>query len=49
MQTFLDSKAMVQQKMLERQFDDTMGEQGQGEERHVEKSKTHQEAVNYFV
>ena len=49
MQTFLDSKAIVQQKMLERQFDDTMGEQGQRAEQHVEKSETNQTHLTPIV
>jgi hypothetical protein len=49
MQTFLDSKAIVQQKMLERQFEDTMkGEQNNGKQ-HVEESKTNETRLTPFV
>jgi len=49
MQTFLSSKAIVQQKILERQFEDTIGEQGQSEEQHGEKSETNQTHLTPIV
>lgn len=44
MQTFLDSKQIVQQKMLERQYEDTMGSEMKNKEENGEKrvaSETH--------
>ncbi|GAB4378971.1 MAG: hypothetical protein Kow00121_31970 [Elainellaceae cyanobacterium] len=43
MQTFLDSKAIVQQKMLERQFEDTMKEEQNNGKQHVEESEIYVE------
>jgi hypothetical protein len=49
MQTFLDSKQIVQQKMLERQFEDTMRNQGQSKEQHGENKETNQTHRTPFV
>jgi transposase InsO family protein len=49
MQTFLDSKPIVQQKMLERQFEDTMKGEQKTETKHVEKSETNKTYLTPFV
>ncbi len=49
MQTFLDSKAIVQQKMLERQFEDTMKDEKKTGMQHVEKSETNETHLTPFV
>ncbi len=49
MQTFLASKAIVQQKMLERQFEDTMKGELKTGKQHVEKSETNETHLTPFV
>lgn len=49
MQTFLNSKQIVQQKILERQFEDTIENEQNNEQQHVEKSKTNQTHLTPFV
>lgn len=49
MQTFLDSKAIVQQKMLERQFEDTMKDEEKTEVQHVEQEATNETHLTPFV
>jgi Integrase core domain len=49
MQTFLDSKQIVQQKMLARQFEDTIEEDGAPEVKYGEKRETNQTHLTAFL
>jgi hypothetical protein len=49
MQTFLASKVIVQQKMLGRQFEDTMQEEEKTEAQHVEQGATNKTCLTPFV
>jgi len=49
MQTFLDSKHLVKEKMLERQFEERIELEQQQTEQHGEKRKTNQTHLTKFL
>ncbi len=49
MQTFLDSKAIVRQKMLDRQYEDKMGDEMKNKQEHGEKIETNETYLTSIV
>lgn len=49
METFLDSKQIVQQKMLERQFEDKIGDETKNKKEHGEKREPDQTHLTPIV